>query len=186
MQIPRNQRVPAFAAAIGVTVRDIVALNGEVEATPISLRSMQRDAHDALTGVETMYDLRRYSFTRGGTRGLFAAPRVQRPRLLLALGPFEAICAAAAEEHRSDTIYAAPPGQWVQRATDALVALIDGGNVVRVVISMPTSVQGQQMAASAVEIVTRRFPGRVSVKVSPPEAGSWSQALRLLRARRAA
>lgn len=182
----RIYTLPPFALAAGITQSDIAAMHGEVQATPFAIRSVQRDADGEVTGMETMLGVKRFAFTPGGTLGLFAAPRTgNRNRLLLAQGPFQAICAAAVENHRPDTVYAAPPGRWIPRATQALVALIRQMRITHVVLGMPLNGSGNQLAASALDLVMMTFAGSVTVEAGPPRSGSWSQELCDLRRRAA-
>lgn len=177
--------VPRFAAAYGIVPSDIDAMCGEVSADWREIRSVQRDASRRSTGEEIMRGPRNFLFTPGGSLSLFAAPRRGfRSRMLIARGPFEALCAAAYDGHREDTIYAAPPGRLTPRAREALLTVIPELGVVDVVVAV--SPRDDNLASSILEAVNDRWWEAVTIQQILPPEGDWAKSLRALRGRQVA
>lgn len=177
--------VPHFAAGCGIMPADIAATGGEMRSDWREMRSLQRDASGALTGEEIMRGPRKYAFTPGGRLSLYAAPRAgQRPRLLVARGPFEALCAAAYEGHREDTVYAAPPGRLVPLAREALIALAAHAATRTVVVAVG---EGGDGLADQITDAIGTLPGRdLRMELVEVPQGSWVAAMRTLKCRSAA
>ena len=146
------------------------------------IRSLQRDACGSITGEEIMRGPRMYACTPGGRLSLYAAPPAgQRSRLLVARGPFEALCAAAYEGHREDTVYAAPPGRLVPLARAALLALVAQAGVTSVTVAVGAGSDdlGLQICG-AIGTLTR-----LAIRVEQIEVpyGSWAACMRALHCR---
>lgn len=174
-------KLPRFAIQIGLTVRDIEAMAGEVSADHRAVHFYNRDRSGKVVGVEHMMDVRCYRFT--GIQSLFAAPRVlEAERIVVTAGPIEALCAAAASRPSSSTIYAAVPGRFVARAADALVGLVLQTRATRLTLSFPEDQAGRVLFDAAWSLVHHQLPGMVDVDEFPSPSGTWASALKRIRA----
>lgn len=107
---------------------DLLRFGDELEVGARMLRAVHRDHVGRETGREIIRGgaAGGFSFTAGGTKGLFRSPVPDRcTRLVLVDGPLPAICLAALEQPdiRAVTTYAAPGGPMTRAAEAALATL---------------------------------------------------------------
>lgn len=173
--------IPNFIGELGLTLADIAEFKGEVVSDRYSIKFKFRDTTGAVTGIETMRGPRRFLFTQGGKRALFHGPTSRRQhRVLIADGPLAAVCAAAVEGHRADTLYAAPGGTLSAMAGDALLGLINGG--IRVAaLGFSSTLTGRRLADDVEALVSGAFVDHVEVEEATPPHGRWPLALWAIR-----
>jgi hypothetical protein len=174
--------LPAFAAADGLVLEDIAATHGETSIREGALAFVHRDPLGYPCGLEFLRGPRQHWFARGSRASLYAAPTdAIRPRLVHAQCPYEALCAAASEGHRSDTIYAAVPGRMLRVTETALCALIAAAGVRNVVIAFRADETGARASIDAENAIHAALIDSVMIEEMSPHGGSWVAALRELR-----
>ena len=176
--------VPGWLAGAGLRPDHLRWFRDEVVVVGDRLKCRSRDGSSAVIGWESISSPRpaghRPGFLHQGERGLFRSPARRCTRLVVRDGALPAICRAAAEGVRPDTIYAGLPGVATAAAMAALAALLDRGQVVETVLAFGDHAQGRRsldalqamFAAVAPEVI-------VAVEAGLPWHLELAQAARL-------
>ena len=140
--------VPRWLATAGLRPEHLRWFRDEVVVDRDALKARSRDGASDEIGWETMSapraDGRRPRFWHHGERGLFRSPARRCTRLVVRDGALPAICRAAAEGVRPDTIYAGLPGMPTDAAMAALAALLARGQVREAVLAFGEHAQGRR------------------------------------------
>ena len=124
-----KNEVPGWLADAGLRPEHLRWFDKEVVVARDTLQARSRDGDSREIGWEHIgaprTDHGRPSFWHHGERGLFRSPARCCTRLVVRDGALLAVCRAAAEAVRHDTIYAALPGMPTAAAMAALGELLD-------------------------------------------------------------
>ncbi len=180
LRLPRPTCLPAFARAAGLSPADIAAFGSDVTASARTILFTERGADGQPCGAlsDSGPGGPRF-FTTGAPRGITTST-IRRPvaRIVVTGGGFHALCAAAAEGHRRDTVYVAAPGSWPTFAVLALEALLAHVRPLDAVVAMPPGPAGSLLAVRADQVITGCWPGMIDVLLEPTD---WPAALRRRR-----
>jgi hypothetical protein len=172
--------------------RDLTPFGTEVGTNGRAIWAIHRDAAGRETGRETIYGgggRGGFSFTPGGSKSMFRVPGPCRPRLVLVDGPIQAISLAALDGAAANavTTYAAPGGTWTDAATAALLALVQAGDPVQVILAFATGSDGGCRSRDVSwQAISSALRTPIPIRPIAPPAGGWAQALHMARQRRSA
>jgi hypothetical protein len=179
---------PHWLAALGVTAADLAAFGPDLRFDGRTLLAQHRDARGTPLGLERISvgpDGRlRYGYParrpKGCVRSGGAAPAATPARLVLACGALPALCAAAFDGNRLDTIYLGAGGCWTAAVGETVGVVIEAG-AGEVVLALADTPTGERSAEAAIMHLRRaHLPLRRLVR-RRPAAGTWPETLRWIR-----
>ncbi|MCW8088254.1 hypothetical protein [Sabulicella glaciei] len=169
--------LPRFVREIGLRPDDVERFGSNASADARTLMFTERGPDSLPTGVLTLGERRKCWFTKGGMRSLTWSREPQNPsRILLATGALPALCAAACEGHRADTLYVAPPGSWSGFSVWTFEALLARVRPECVVIGMPDTARANRLAEEAQQIIEVGWCGAMAV-LRLPMTRDWPECL---------
>jgi hypothetical protein len=140
--------VPDWLAGPGLRPEHLRWFRDEVIVEGERLKCRSRDGSSAEIGWESISAPRtgghRPRFLHQGERGLFRSPARRCIRLVLRDGALPAICRAAAEGIRPETIYAGRPGEPTAPAIAALGTLLERRQILEAVLAFGDHAQGRR------------------------------------------
>jgi hypothetical protein len=177
---------PVWLADLGVTQNDLLAFGPDLRLEGDILLACHRDGGAVPLGWERVsagaHGHLRCDYPKGLAKGCLASTPLSgvAGRVLVTCGAVPALCAAAVDRLRSDTVYVGLCGGWTDTAAQALARLVSGG-ADEVVIAFADTACGRRSRAAAEQYLrTAHMPARRLV-ARQPALGSWPVTLRRLR-----